>query len=120
MLFVPAPHAAAIAFDDSVPMPEHPELVRSCVEAKELLGSCPEVRIPVLAGDAVRLSRLEFEAIIRPSVDALERVAAPCGSDVVLLVGAAAMGAFLEAEWLEPAPSEETPAGQRVPATPFI
>jgi molecular chaperone DnaK (HSP70) len=220
VLFVPAPHATAIAFDDSVPVPEHstiavfdfgataaditllrkqgvflvagrpervgiggfdlddlvvehvvakirthsPELVRSCVEAKELLGSCPEVRIPVLAGNEareVRLSRLEFEAIIRPSVelavDALERAAALCAPDVVLLVGgsariplvakeisarlhlpvirapegAAAMGALLEAAQLEPEPSaapvvhlpvprEETPAGQRIPTTPFI
>ncbi|MET8757292.1 Hsp70 family protein [Lentzea sp. NPDC004782] len=220
VLFVPAPHAAAIAFDDNVPMPEHstiavfdfgataaeitllrkqgvflvagrpervdiggfdlddlvvehvtakvrvhgPELVRSCVEAKELLGSYPEVRVPVLAGNEVRevrLSRLEFEAIIRPSVelavDALERAAVQCGPDVVLLVGgsariplvaneisarlrlpvvrapdgAAAMGALLEAERLEPAPSaapvahppvprEKTQAGQRIPATPFI
>jgi hypothetical protein len=34
--------------------------------------------------------------------------------------GAAAMGAFLEAERLEPACCEETPAAQRVPTTPFI
>ncbi|SDO12878.1 Hsp70 family protein [Lentzea jiangxiensis] len=153
VLFVPAPHAAAIAFDADVRMPEHStvavfdfgatgcditvlrkqgvvllagqpervevggfgldelvaehviakigthsmELVRSCVEAKELLGSYPEVRIPYVAhGEVceVRLSRLEFEAVIRPSVemvvDALERVAASAGPglpDVVLLVG---------------------------------
>jgi molecular chaperone DnaK (HSP70) len=156
VLFVPAPHAAAIAFDENARMPEHgtvavfdfgatgcdiavlrklgvfllagrpervdiggfdldglvvehvsakirscgPELVRSCVEAKELLGSYPEVRIPVVA-DAevreVRLSRLEFEAIVRPAVelvvDALERVVAtagPCAPDVILLVGGSA------------------------------
>ncbi|MCX2952987.1 Hsp70 family protein [Lentzea sp. NEAU-D7] len=154
VLFVPAPHAAAIAFDADVQMPEHStvavfdfgatgcdvtllrkqgvlllagqpervevggfdldelvaehviakigthsrELVRSCVEAKELLGSYPEVRIPYVATNGevreVRLSRLEFEAIIRPSVemaiDALERVAGSAGlclPDVILLVG---------------------------------
>ncbi|MCG8922237.1 Hsp70 family protein [Lentzea sp. CC55] len=152
VLFVPSPHAAAIAFDADVRMPEHStvavfdfgatgcdiavlrkrgvlllagqpervegggfgldelvaehviakigthslELVRSCVEAKELLGSYPEVRIPYVASGEVRevrLSRLEFEAVIRPSVervvDALERVAASAGPcpDVVLLVG---------------------------------
>ncbi|MDX8035938.1 Hsp70 family protein [Lentzea sp. BCCO 10_0856] len=156
VLFVPAPHAAAIAFDDSAQMPEHstvavfdfgatgcditllrkqsvflltgrperveiggfdlddlvaehviakirahsPELVRSCVEAKELLGSYPEVRIPVVVDAEVReirLSRLEFESIIRPSVelvvDALERVvrtAGLCEPDVILLVGGSA------------------------------
>ncbi|MEV6241426.1 Hsp70 family protein [Lentzea sp. NPDC051838] len=155
VLFVPAPHAAAIAFDDTVVLPEHSavavfdfgataaditllrkqgvfltagrpervdlggfdlddlvvehvvakigthsqELVQSCVEAKELLGSYPEVRIPVVSNEVrevreVRLSRLEFEAIIRPSVelavDALERVvraAGLCEPDVILLVG---------------------------------
>ncbi|WP_439660692.1 Hsp70 family protein [Lentzea sp. HUAS TT2] len=154
VLFVPAPHAAAIAFDADVQMPEHStvavfdfgatgcditllrkqgvlllagqpervevggfwldelvaehviakvgthsrELVRSCVEAKELLGSYPEVRIPYVATNGevreVRLSSLEFEAIIRPSVelavDALERVAGSAGlclPDAVLLVG---------------------------------
>ncbi|MEU0882549.1 Hsp70 family protein [Lentzea sp. NPDC005914] len=156
VLFVPAPHAAAIAFDDNVQMTEHstvavfdfgataaditllrkqgvfllagrperveiggfdlddlvvehvvakigthsPELVQSCVEAKELLGSYPEVRIPVMDNDEVReirLSRLEFEAIIRPSVEltvaALERVvrtAGLCEPDVILLVGGSA------------------------------
>lgn len=156
VLFVPAPHAAAMAFDDTVELPEHsavavfdfgataaditllrkhgvfllagrpervdiggfdlddlvvehvvakigthsPELVRSCVEAKELLGSYPEVRIPVITGgeaSEVRLSRLEFEAIIRPAVeltvDALERVvrsAGLCAPDVILLVGGSA------------------------------
>lgn len=156
VLFVPAPHAAAIAFDDNAQMPEHSavavfdfgataaeitllrkqgvfllagrpervdiggfdlddlvvehvvakigthsqELVRSCVEAKELLGSYPEVRIPVLTDDEVRevrLSRLEFEAIIRPAVEltvtALERVvgtAGLCAPDVILLVGGSA------------------------------
>lgn len=156
VLFVPAPHAAAIAFDADAQMPEHgtvavfdfgataadvtllrkqgvfllagrperveiggfdlddlvaehviakigmhsPELVRSCVEAKELLGSYPEVRIPVVAGTEVRevrLSRLEFEAIIRPSVElavaALERVvraAGLCVPDVILLTGGSA------------------------------
>ncbi|WP_112272696.1 Hsp70 family protein [Lentzea terrae] len=156
VLFVPAPHAAAIAFDDNAQMPEHsavavfdfgataaditllckqgvfllvgrperveiggfdlddlvvehvvakigthsPELVQSCIEAKELLGSYPEVRIPVLTDDEVRevrLSRLEFEAIIRPSVElavaALERVvstAGLCAPDVILLVGGSA------------------------------
>ncbi|RAS61209.1 Hsp70 protein [Lentzea atacamensis] len=156
VLFVPAPHAAAIAFDACAGMPEHsavavfdfgataadvtmlrkqgvfllagrpervdiggfdlddlvvehvtakigthsPELVRSCVEAKELLGSYPEVRIPVVVGAEVRevrLSRLEFEAIIRPSVElavaALERVvraAGLCEPDVILLVGGSA------------------------------
>ncbi|HEX8864085.1 MAG TPA: Hsp70 family protein, partial [Lentzea sp.] len=155
VLFVPAPHAAAIAFDDNAQMPEHstvavfdfgataaditvlrkqgvfllagrpervdiggfdlddlvvehvvakigahsPELVRSCVEAKELLGSYPEVRIPVVTDEVreVRLSRLEFEAIIRPAVeltvDALERVvrtAGLCEPDVILLVGGSA------------------------------
>jgi molecular chaperone DnaK (HSP70) len=156
VLFVPAPHAAAIAFDDNGQMPEHstvavfdfgatgcditllrkqtvflltgrperveiggfdlddlvvehviakirahnPELVRSCVEAKELLGSYPEVRIPVVVDAEVRefrLSRLEFESIIRPSVelvvDALERVvrtAGLCEPDVILLVGGSA------------------------------
>ena len=156
VLFVPAPHAAAIAFDDNAQMPEHstvavfdfgatgcditllrkqsvfllagqperveiggfhlddlvaehviakirthsPELVRSCVEAKELLGSYPEVRIPVVVDAEVReirLSRLEFESIIRPSVelvvDALERVVATaglCEPDVILLVGGSA------------------------------
>jgi molecular chaperone DnaK (HSP70) len=156
VLFVPAPHAAAIAFDHNAQMPEHstvavfdfgataadvtllrkqgvfllagrpervdiggfdlddlvvehviakigthsPELVQSCVEAKELLGSYPEVRIPVLTDDEVRevrLSRLEFEAIIRPSVElavtALERVvrtAGLCEPDVILLVGGSA------------------------------
>jgi molecular chaperone DnaK (HSP70) len=156
VLFVPAPHAAAIAFDDDAQMPEHstvavfdfgatgcdvtvlrkqgvfllagrpervdiggfdlddlvaehmiakirsysPELVQSCVEAKELLGSYPEVRIPVVV-DAevreVRLSRLEFEAIVRPSIEltvaALERVvraAGLCEPDVILLVGGSA------------------------------
>jgi actin-like ATPase involved in cell morphogenesis len=196
VLFVPAPHAAAIAFDADARMPEHStvavfdfgatgcdvavvrkegvfllagraerveiggfdlddlvaehviakvgvhsrELVHSCVEAKELLGSYPEVRIPyVVAGEVceVRLSRLEFEAIVRPSVelavDALERVANSTGPDVVLLVGgssriplvakeiaerlwvpvirapvgAAATGALLEARQLEPEPAEE-------------
>ncbi|WP_191302679.1 Hsp70 family protein [Lentzea cavernae] len=154
VLFVPAPHAAAIAFDADVQMPEHStvavfdfgatgcditvlrkqgvlllagqpervevggfyidelvaehviakigthsrELVRSCVEAKELLGSYPEVRIPYVATSGevreVRLSRLEFEAVVRPLiesvVDALERVAGSAGlclPDVVLLVG---------------------------------
>ncbi|SFR20306.1 Hsp70 protein [Lentzea waywayandensis] len=154
VLFVPAPHAAAIAFDADAQMPEHGtvavfdfgatgcditvlrkqgvlllagqpervevggfdldelvaehviakigthsrELVQSCVEAKELLGSYPEVRIPYVATNGevreVRLSRLEFEAIIRPSVelvvDALERVAGGAGlclPDVILLVG---------------------------------
>ena len=156
VLFVPAPHAAAKAFDDAARMPEHStvavfdfgatkadvtllrklgvfllagrpervdiggfdlddlvaehviakigthsrELVRSCVEAKELLGSYPEVRIPVIAHDEVRevrLSRLEFEAIIRPAVeltvDALERVVRSAGldkPDVILLVGGSA------------------------------
>lgn len=157
VLFVPAPHAAAIAFDADVQMPEHStvavfdfgatgcditvlrkhgvlllagqpervevggfdldglvaehviakigthsrELVRSCAEAKELLGSYPEVRIPYVATNGevceVRLSRLEFEAIIRPSVgltiDALERVvtsAGLCLPDVILLVGGSA------------------------------
>ncbi|MET9632421.1 Hsp70 family protein [Lentzea sp. NPDC006480] len=156
VLFVPAPHAAAMAFDDNVQLPEHsavavfdfgaiaaditllrkqgvfllagrpervdiggfdlddlvvehvvakigthsPELVRSCVEAKELLGSYPEVRIPVVDnGEAreIRLSRLEFEAIIRPAVeltvDALERVVRSAGldePDVILLVGGSA------------------------------
>ena len=156
ILFLPAPHAAAIAFDADAQVPEHgtvavfdfgatgcditvlrkqgvfllagrpervdvggfdlddlvaehviakigthsQELVRSCVEAKELLGSYPEVRIPVVR-DAefkeVRLSRLEFEAIIRPSVElavqALERVvmaAGLCAPDVILLVGGSA------------------------------
>lgn len=196
VLFVPAPHAAAIAFDADARMPEHStvavfdfgatgcdvavvrkqgvfllagrterveiggfdlddlvaehviakvgvhsrELVHSCVEAKELLGSYPEVRIPyVVAGEVreVRLSRLEFEAIVRPSVelavDALERVANSTGPDVVLLVGgssriplvakeiaerlripvmrapvgAAATGALIEARQLEPEPAEE-------------
>lgn len=154
VLFVPAPHAAAIAFDAGAQMPEHStvavfdfgatgcdvtvlrkqgvllltgqpervevggfdldelvaehviakigthsrELVQSCVEAKELLGSYPEVRIPYVATNGevreVRLSRLEFEAVIRPSVelviDALERVASSAGlclPDVILLVG---------------------------------
>ncbi|MDX8047907.1 Hsp70 family protein [Lentzea sp. BCCO 10_0798] len=154
VLFVPAPHAAAIAFDADAQMPEHStvavfdfgatgcdvtvlrkqgvlllagqpervevggfdldelvaehviakigthsrELVRSCVEAKELLGSYPEVRIPYVATNGevreVRLSRLEFEAVIRPSVemaiDALERGAGGAGlclPDVILLVG---------------------------------
>jgi molecular chaperone DnaK (HSP70) len=154
VLFVPAPHAAAIAFDADAQMPEHStvavfdfgatgcdvtvlrkqgvllltgqpervevggfdldglvaehviakigthsrELVQSCVEAKELLGSYPEVRIPYVATNGevreVRLSRLEFEAVIRPSVelviDALERVASSAGlclPDVILLVG---------------------------------
>jgi molecular chaperone DnaK (HSP70) len=156
VLFVPAPHAAAIAFDDNAQMPEHstvvvfdfgatgcditllrkqsvflltgrperveiggfdlddlvaehviakirvhsPELVRSCVEAKELLGSYPEVRIPVVVAAEVReirLSRLEFESIVRPSVelvvDGLERVvrtAGLCEPDVILLVGGSA------------------------------
>lgn len=156
VLFVPAPHAAAIAFDAEAQMPEHgtvavfdfgataadvtllrkqgvfllagrperveiggfdlddvvaehviakigshsPELVRSCVEAKELLSSYPEVRIPVVAGTRVRevrLSRLEFEAIVRPSVElavaALERVVAAAGlcvPDVILLTGGSA------------------------------
>ncbi|GGN23371.1 hypothetical protein GCM10011609_76140 [Lentzea pudingi] len=157
VLFVPAPHAAAIAFDADAQMPEHGtvavfdfgatgcditvlrkqgvlllagqpervevggfdldglvaehviakigthsrELVRSCVEAKELLGSYPEVRIPYVATNGevceVRLSRLEFEAIVRPSVgltiDALERVvtsAGLCLPDVILLVGGSA------------------------------
>jgi len=74
------------------------ELVRSCVEAKELLGSYPEVRVPYIAENGevreVRLSRLEFEAVIRPSVEltveALERVvtsAGLCLPDVILLVG---------------------------------
>ncbi|KJK45292.1 hypothetical protein UK23_26650 [Lentzea aerocolonigenes] len=156
VLFVPAPHAAAMAFDDTAQLAEHstvavfdfgataaditllckqgvlllagrpervdiggfdlddlvvehvvakigthsPELVRSCVEAKELLGSYPEVRIPVITDDEareVRLSRLEFEAIIRPAVelvvDALERVvrsAGLCEPDVILLVGGSA------------------------------
>lgn len=157
ILFVPAPHAAALAFDEVAQMPEHSavavfdfgasrcdvtllrkqgvfmlagrqesveiggfdlddlvvehvaartkclnaDLRRSCTEAKELLGSYPEVRIPVVLPDApvqeVRLTRLEFEAIIRPSVelvvDALERVAATAGlhrRDVVLLVGGSA------------------------------
>lgn len=154
VLFVPAPHAAAIAFDADAQMPEHStvavfdfgatgcdvtvlrkqgvllltgqpervevggfdldelvaehviakigthsrELVQSCVEAKELLGSYPEVRIPYVETNGevreVRLSRLEFEAVIRPSVelviDALERVASSAGlclPDVILLVG---------------------------------
>ncbi|HUQ61911.1 Hsp70 family protein [Lentzea sp.] len=154
VLFVPAPHAAAIAFDEDARMPEHStvavvdfgatgcditmlrkqgvfllagqpervevggfhlddlvaehviakigthsrELVRSCVEAKELLGSYPEVRVPYIAENGevreVRLSRLEFEAVIRPSVEltveALERVVASaglCRPDVILLVG---------------------------------
>ncbi|MGI5505780.1 Hsp70 family protein [Lentzea sp. CA-135723] len=157
VLFVPAPHAAAIAFDADARMPEHStvvvfdfgatgcditvlrkqgvlllagqperveiggfdidglvaehviakigthsrELVRSCAEAKELLGSYPEVRIPYLATNGemceVRLSRLEFESVVRPSVelavDALERAVANAGSDrpdVVLLVGGSA------------------------------
>ncbi|MFS8098518.1 Hsp70 family protein [Lentzea alba] len=156
ILFLPAPHAAAIAFDADAQVPEHgtvavfdfgatgceitvlrkqgvfllagrpervdiggfdlddlvaehviakigthsAELVRSCVEAKELLGSYPEVRIPVVESgevNEVRLSRLEFEAIIRPSVeltvDALERVvraAGLCEPDVILLVGGSA------------------------------
>jgi molecular chaperone DnaK (HSP70) len=155
VLFVPAPHAAAIAFDANAQMPEHstvavfdfgatgcditvlrkqgvflvagrpervdiggfdlddlvaehvqakigtssPELRTSCAEAKELLGSYPEVRIPVVDVEIreVRLSRLEFEAIIRPSialtVDALERVADSAGlclPDVILLVGGSA------------------------------
>ncbi|GAB2844804.1 Hsp70 family protein [Lentzea nigeriaca] len=155
VLFVPAPHAAAIAFDADGRMPEHstvavfdfgataaditllrkqgvfllagrpervdiggfdlddlvvehvvakigmrgPELLQSCVEAKELLGSYPEVRIPVMSNEVreVRLSRLEFEAIIRPSVElavaALERVvrsAGLCQPDVILLVGGSA------------------------------
>ncbi|MEV6715622.1 Hsp70 family protein [Lentzea sp. NPDC051208] len=198
VLFVPAPHAAAIAFDTDVRMPEHStvavfdfgatgcdvtvlrkqgvlllagqpervevggfdldelvaehviakigthsrELVRSCVEAKELLGSYPEVRIPYVATNGevreVRLSRLEFEAVVRPSVemviDALERVAGLCLPDVILLVGgssriplvareiterlhvpvmrapdgAAATGAYLEARQLEPEPAEQS------------
>lgn len=154
VLFVPAPHAAAIAFDEDALMPEHgtvavfdfgatgcdvavlrkqgvfllvgqpervevggfylddlvtehviakigthsQELVRSCAEAKELLGSYPEVRIPYVAESGevceVRLSRLAFEAVVRPSVelavDALERAVAHagvCRPDVVLLVG---------------------------------
>ncbi|SDG92141.1 Hsp70 protein [Lentzea fradiae] len=160
VLFVPAPHAAAIAFEEDARVPEHGtvavfdfgatgcdiavlrkqgvfllaglpervevggsylddlvaehviakigthsrELVRSCAEAKELLGSYPEVRIPYVAENGagaesgevreVRLSRLEFEAVVRPvvelTVDVLERVAASAGSgppDVVLLVG---------------------------------
>lgn len=77
------------------------ELRNSCTEAKELLGSYPEVRIPVVAPDVpldeARLSRLAFEAIIRPAVelavDALERVARTAGlhrPDVVLLVGGSA------------------------------
>ncbi|MFI6102034.1 Hsp70 family protein [Lentzea sp. NPDC051213] len=155
ILFLPAPHAAAIAFDANAQLPEHgtvavfdfgatgcnitvlrkhgvfmlagrpervdvggyflddlvvehigatmeqygPELRSSCIEAKELLGSYPEVRIPVLAAEIreVRLSRLQFEAIIRPAVemvvDALERVvwsAGLCEPDVILLVGGSA------------------------------
>ncbi|SEQ46663.1 Hsp70 protein [Lentzea xinjiangensis] len=223
VVFVPAPHAAAIAFDADARMPEHgtvavvdfgatgcevavlrkqgvflpagwaervdgggfhlddlvaehvidrirthsPELVRSCVEAKELLGSYPEVRIPYIAtsGEAreFRLSRLRFEAIIRPvvehAVDALERVVSGAGlPDVVLLVGgsariplvareisarlgipvlrapdgAAATGALLEAEQLEPRsagePTVQVPLPReqgeepkrRLPATPFV
>ncbi|MFD9704039.1 Hsp70 family protein [Lentzea sp. NPDC059081] len=151
VLFVPAPHAAALAFDEDARMPEHGtvavvdfgatgcdiavlrkqgvfllagqperveggghlfddlvaehviakigthsrELLRSCVEAKELLGSYPEVRIPYVADNGemreVRFSRLELESLIRPSVglavDALERLAGLCVPDVVLLVG---------------------------------
>lgn len=157
ILFVPAPHAAAQAFDEVAQMPElstvavfdfgasrcditvlrkqgvfmlagRPETVaiggfdiddfvvehvaarvhnlsaelrRSCTEAKELLGSYPEVRIPVVLPNEplqeVRLTRLEFEAIIRPAielvVDALERAAAAAGlhwPDVILLVGGSA------------------------------
>lgn len=157
ILFVPAPHAAAQAFDEVAQLPElstvavfdfgasrcdvtvlskqgvfmlagRPETVeiggfdiddfvvehvgarvkslsaelrQSCTEAKELLGSYPEVRIPVVLPDAplqeVRLTRLEFEAIIRPTielaVDALERAAATAGlhrPDVILLVGGSA------------------------------
>lgn len=72
---------------------------RSCREAKELLSTYPEVRIPVVARQDladVRLSRLEFEAIVRPAVeyavDALVRVmkTSRTAPDVVLLVGGSA------------------------------
>jgi len=74
-------------------------LRRECKEAKEALSADTEVRIAVLLPGlqtAVRLTRGEFEAMIRPqleeSVDALHRAVAsaglsPSGLSAVLLVG---------------------------------
>ncbi|MFD5830343.1 Hsp70 family protein [Lentzea sp. NPDC060358] len=190
VLFVPAPHAAAIAFDEDARMPEHGtvavfdfgatgceitllrkqgvflvtgrpervevgghhlddlvaehviakvgthsrELVKSCARAKELLGSYPEVRIPYVAegGEVreVRLSRLEFEAVVRPAVEpaveALHRVVAGAGlclPDVVLLVGGSARIPLVAKEpTLEvPLPRREDDEHRRhLPTTPFI
>ena len=74
-------------------------LRRECVEAKEALSSDTEVTIPVLLPELrtqARLTRGEFEAMIRPqleeTVDALQRAVASAGLtaadlSVVLLVG---------------------------------
>ncbi len=70
-----------------------------CVEAKETLSTDTDVAIPVLLPNVqteVRLTRTEFEAMIRPalgdSISALKRAIAsaglePSAIDVVLLVG---------------------------------
>jgi actin-like ATPase involved in cell morphogenesis len=74
-------------------------LRRECTEAKEALSADTDVTIPVALGDIrqrVRLTRAEFEEMIRPdldrTIDALHRALAtaqvePGGLDAILLIG---------------------------------
>jgi Tol biopolymer transport system component/actin-like ATPase involved in cell morphogenesis len=85
--------------DDPAVMSAVAQLSRDCTDAKEALSSDTEVTIPVaLPGQhtEVRLTRAEFETMIRPSlfssVDALERAlresdVEPADLHAVLLVG---------------------------------
>ncbi|SDM33648.1 hypothetical protein SAMN04488074_12025 [Lentzea albidocapillata subsp. violacea] len=137
VLFVPAPHAVAIAFDADVQMPEH-----STVAVFDFGASGCDVTV------------LRKQGVL--PAGRLERVASSAGlclPDVVLLVGgssripleiaerlrvpvlrapdgAAATGAYLEARQLEPDPVEQSTVEmpvprqeeqkKRIPTTPFI
>jgi Tol biopolymer transport system component/actin-like ATPase involved in cell morphogenesis len=88
-----------LAVDDPAVVSALAQLSRDCTDAKEALSSDTEVTIPVaLPGQhtEVRLTRAEFETMIRPSlfssVDALERAlresdVEPADLHAVLLVG---------------------------------
>ncbi|GLY63976.1 Hsp70 family protein [Amycolatopsis taiwanensis] len=99
----PCPQAGA-AIDDLLAEHVGAEDRGSCLRAKEMLSMAPEVTIPV-PGDLVRVTRPEFERLIRPLLSAcLAPLSRYASVSTVLLAGGTAripLVAALAAETLE-------------------